>query len=40
MLNRKDADIDYAYVYQIAPTAMPAFGRVTHPTEPFQAHSR
>jgi hypothetical protein len=38
MLNRKDADIDYAYVYQITPNAVatpPAFGRVTHPTEPF-----
>jgi hypothetical protein len=35
MLNRKDADIDYAYVYQIAPTSAPAFGRVNHPTEPF-----
>jgi hypothetical protein len=35
MLNRKDADIDYAYVYQIAPTAAPAFGRVNHPTEPL-----
>jgi hypothetical protein len=35
MLNRRDADIDYAYVYQITPTAAPAFGRVTHPTEPF-----
>ncbi|MGB8099379.1 MAG: TonB-dependent receptor [Terracidiphilus sp.] len=38
MLNRKDADIDYAYVYQITPNATatpPAFGRVTHPTEPF-----
>ena len=35
MLNRKDADIDYAYVYQITPTAVPAFGRVNHPTEPF-----
>ena len=35
MLNRKDADIDYAYVYQITPTAAPAFGRVNHPTEPF-----
>jgi hypothetical protein len=35
MLNRKDTDIDYAYVYQITPTAAPAFGRVTHPTEPF-----
>jgi hypothetical protein len=36
-LNRKDADIDYAYVYQITSTAAPAFGRVTHPTEPFLA---
>ena len=39
ILNRKDADIDYAYVYQITPNAVatpPAFGRVTHPTEPFQ----
>ena len=35
MLNRKDADIDYAYAYQINPTAAPAFGRVNHPTEPF-----
>jgi hypothetical protein len=35
MLNRKDADIDYAYVYQITPTAAPVFGRVNHPTEPF-----
>jgi hypothetical protein len=35
MLNRKDADIDYAYVYQITPTSAPAFGRVNHPTEPF-----
>jgi hypothetical protein len=38
MLDRKDADIDYAYVYQITPNAVatpPAFGRVTHPTEPF-----
>jgi len=37
MLNRKDADIDYAYVYQITPDSAPAFGRVTHPTEPFLA---
>jgi hypothetical protein len=35
MLDRKDADIDYAYVYQIAPTSAPGFGRVNHPTEPF-----
>jgi outer membrane receptor protein involved in Fe transport len=37
ILNRKDADIDYAYVYQISPTTAPAFGRVTHPAEPFLA---
>jgi hypothetical protein len=35
MLDRKDADIDYAYVYQIASTAAPGFGRVNHPAEPF-----
>ena len=35
LLNRRDADIDYAYVYRITPTAAPAFGRVTHPTEPL-----
>jgi hypothetical protein len=35
MLNRRDADIDYAYTYQIAPSTAPAFGRVNHPTEPF-----
>ena len=35
ILTRKDADIDYAYVYQIAPTAAPGFGPVNHPTEPF-----
>jgi hypothetical protein len=35
MLDRKDADIDYAYVFQIAPTTAPRFGRVNHPTEPF-----
>jgi len=37
MLDRKDADIDYAYLYQITPTAAPGFGRVNHPTEPFLA---
>ena len=40
MLDRRDSDIDYAYVYQITPNAIatpPAFGRVTHPTEPFLA---
>ena len=37
LLNRKDADIDYAYLYQIASTAAPGFGRVNHPCEPFLA---
>jgi hypothetical protein len=37
MLNAKDSDIDYAYPYQTTPTTAPAFGRVTHPTEPFLA---
>jgi outer membrane receptor protein involved in Fe transport len=38
MLNRRDVDIDYAYAFQMTPNASatpPAFGRVTHPTEPF-----
>jgi len=35
LLDRKDADIDYAYAYRIAPTAAAGFGRVNHPTEPF-----
>jgi hypothetical protein len=35
MLNRRDSDIDYAYVSQITPTATPAFTRVFHPAEPF-----
>ena len=36
LLNRRDSDIDYAYISRIAPTATPAFMRVFHPTEPFQ----
>jgi hypothetical protein len=36
LLNRRDSDIDYAYVSRITPTAVPAFTRVFHPTEPFQ----
>lgn len=36
LLNRRDHDIDYAYVSQIAPTAPPAFTDVFHPVEPFQ----
>ena len=37
LLNRRDHDIDYAYVSQITPTATPAFTDVFHPVEPFQA---
>jgi hypothetical protein len=36
LLNRRDHDIDYAYVSQITPTATPAFTDVFHPVEPFQ----
>ncbi len=35
-LNRRDSDIDYAYISRITPTAAPAFTNVYHPTEPFQ----
>ncbi len=37
LLNRRDHDIDYAYVSQITPAATPAFTDVFHPVEPFQA---
>jgi len=36
LLDRRDHDIDYAYVSQITPTATPAFTNVFHPVEPFQ----
>ena len=36
LLDRRDHDIDYAYVSQITPTATPAFTDVFHPVEPFQ----
>jgi hypothetical protein len=36
LLNRRDHDIDYAYVSQVTPTATPAFTDVFHPVEPFQ----
>jgi hypothetical protein len=36
LLNRRDSDVDYAYISRITPTAAPAFTRVFHPTEPFQ----
>jgi hypothetical protein len=36
LLNRRDHDVDYAYVSQVSPTAAPAFTDVFHPVEPFQ----
>jgi hypothetical protein len=36
LLNRRDSDIDYAYISRITPTAASAFTDVYHPTEPFQ----
>ena len=36
LLNRRDSDIDYAYISQMTPTNTPAFTRVYHPVEPFQ----
>jgi outer membrane receptor for Fe3+-dicitrate len=36
LLNRRDSDIDYAYISRITPTDAPAFTDVYHPTEPFQ----
>jgi len=36
LLNRRDHDIDYAYVSQVAPTATSEFTDVFHPVEPFQ----
>jgi hypothetical protein len=36
LLNRRDHDIDYAYMSQISPTADAAFTDVFHPVEPFQ----
>ncbi len=36
LLNRRDHDIDYAYISRITPTATPAFTDVFHPVEPFQ----
>jgi hypothetical protein len=35
VLNRRNSDIDYAYISRITPTADPAFTDVFHPTEPF-----
>jgi hypothetical protein len=36
MLNRRDSDIDYAYISRITPASVAAFTEVFHPTEPFQ----
>ncbi|MGD0402967.1 MAG: TonB-dependent receptor [Candidatus Acidiferrales bacterium] len=36
LLDRRDSDIDYAYISRITPTDTPAFTDVFHPTEPFQ----
>jgi outer membrane receptor protein involved in Fe transport len=37
LLNRRDHDVDYAYVSQAAPTGAPEFTDVFHPVEKFQA---
>ena len=39
LLDRRDHDIDYAYVSRVTPTATPAFQDVFHPTEPFQVRA-
>ena len=36
LLNRRDHDIDYAYISRITPAAAALFTDVFHPTEPFQ----
>jgi hypothetical protein len=36
LLNRRDHDIDYAYVCRITPMAAAVFTDVFHPVEPFQ----
>ena len=37
LLDRRDHDIDYAYLSRVTPTAQPAFQDVFHPVEPIQA---
>jgi outer membrane receptor protein involved in Fe transport len=37
LLNRRDHDIDYAYLSRVTPTAAPTFENVYHPCEPIQA---
>jgi hypothetical protein len=39
LLNRKDHDIDYAYISRITPTGDAAFTDVYHPVEPFQVRA-
>ena len=36
LLNRRDHDIDYAYLSRVTPAATPAFEDVFHPVEPIQ----
>jgi len=36
LLDRRDSDIDYAYLSRISPGAAAEFTRVFHPVEPFQ----
>ncbi len=36
LLNRRDHDIDYAYLSRITPTSAPEFSKVFHPVEPLQ----
>jgi hypothetical protein len=36
LLDRRDHDIDYAYVSRVTPADQPSFQRVFHPVEPFQ----
>jgi outer membrane cobalamin receptor len=37
LLNRRDHDIDYAYLSRVTPNAAPTFENVFHPVEPVQA---
>lgn len=37
LLDRRDHDIDYAYLSRVSPSATPVFANVYHPVEPIQA---
>ncbi|HYA79247.1 MAG TPA: hypothetical protein VED19_01910, partial [Candidatus Nitrosopolaris sp.] len=37
LLDRRDHDIDYAYVSRVTPVSAPVFQDVFHPVEPIQA---